>query len=306
MVKELCVIGGGAIGAILTHYLYRGGLRDIAVFYRNSETVKVVNEEGGLKVVYGGREFFTPVEAYLLKDFNKQCLFIVNSVKAYDVPDTLPHIPRLACEDSLVLMVQNGFGSYELVEETYPHLNLACGVVFIGATRVGLNKVIHNGGETVFAGSKPNSLPKLLELSHIFRRGGCDFRVVGDVDHYRWVKLALNAVVNPLTAITRCRNKVVLMDEGVELAKLIVEEVVEAAAKHGYVLDYERLLKMVFRAVENVAENYSSMLQDVASRRVTEIDYINGFIAKTLGFRGVNYILTLLVKMIEKGGLIGC
>lgn len=304
--KELCVIGGGAVGSILTYYLYRGGLSDITVFYRTSESVKAVNEAGGLTVVYDGKEEFIPVEAGFLKDFNARCLYVINAVKAYDVADTLPHVPRIVDEGSLVLMVQNGFGSYELVLETYPHLNVACGVVFIGATRIGLNKVAHNGGETVFAGSRFQALSKLLELSTHFRRGGCDFRVVEDIEQYRWVKLALNAVVNPLTAISRCRNKVVLLREGVELAGLIVREVVEAAEKHGYSLDYERLLKMVFRAVESVSENYSSMLQDVASGRSTEVDYINGFVAEKLGYRGVNHILTLLVKMIEESVSIGC
>jgi 2-dehydropantoate 2-reductase len=36
----------------------------------------------------------------------------------------------------------------------------------------------------------------------------------------------------------------------------------------------------VYTVIEQTAENYSSMHQDIAAQRQTEVDYINGYIAQ--------------------------
>lgn len=297
---DLCVIGGGAIGSIMALYGYRGGLTNIATLYRSRDSVTKINSQGGLSVIYGGKEFFIPVKALVSEDAFFKCDYLINAVKANDVWDTLPVMARLSEQGSPILMIQNGFGSYEIAESLLSDREVACGVVFIGAMREDSGKVIHNGGETVFAGINKGYPNKLLDLAFYMKRGGCDFRVVGDIGLYRWIKLALNAVVNPLTAISRGKNKVVLTKEGLEIARVILDEVVHVASKHGYVLDSDKLLKIIIRNVTVVAENYSSMVQDVMKRRRTEIDFINGYIARELGFRGINYILTKLVKLIEE------
>jgi len=49
----------------------------------------------------------------------------------------------------------------------------------------------------------------------------------------------------------------------------------------------------------NTKNNYSSMAQDIINKRRTEIDFINGFISRTLNQRGINWVLTQLIHLIE-------
>jgi len=160
--------------------------------------------------------------------------------------------------------------------------------------------VVHRGGNTIFAGCRKGLCHQLFELRTLHTRGGCDFRVVSNIDFYRWLKLSLNAVVNPLTALARAQNRVVLSSAGRELARAILEEVVEAAKRSGVELNLEKLYEIVMRNIASVADNFSSMAQDVMSGRRTEIEYINGYVASILGYRGVNWVLTKLIKMIEE------
>jgi len=295
----VCVIGGGAIGAIISLYLYRGGIYSIPVFYYTRESVESIRRNNGLTVIYGGKEYLVPVTPFHYKNYCCKCEYIINTVKAYSVPSTIELMKKLATEESIILMMQNGFGSLELAEEVFGKRRTGCGVVFIGAERVERHRVKHNGGNVLFLGLRYWFNEKLFSLSNILVRGGADARIVSNIEFYRWIKLAVNAVINPLTAITRERNGVVLTEQAKILADKILEELVEAAEKHGFKLDKEKLMKIIIRNAMNTKNNYSSMAQDIINKRRTEIDFINGFISRTLNQRGINWVLTQLIHLIE-------
>ncbi len=301
---EYCIIGGGAVGGILAYYLHKGGFGGrIGVFYRRNDSIKAVEEAGGIFVEAGGEPYLVPVTPLHYTTLDVSCEFVVNAVKAVDVPSTLGLMRHLSHSSRVVVMVQNGFGSLELAEEEMPDKCVAAGVVYFGGERVGENYVKHTGGNSIILGSRRGLCHGLMDLAAALRRGGCDARVVSNIDFYRWLKLALNSVVNPLTAIAMARNRVVLLDEARPLVELILDEVVEAAGIHGFNLDKRQLVKHVLNGARSTGENYSSMAQDVARGRRTEVDYINGFIARTLESAGrgltVNKIITLIIHLIE-------
>ena len=69
-------------------------------------------------------------------------------------------------------------------------------------------------------------------------------------------------------------------------------------------MDLDELHSYVLGVIENTYENQSSMLQDVLRKKKTEIDYINGYIAKSAlnddsSGTPVNRALTLMIHMLE-------
>lgn len=301
--NEICIIGGGAVGGTLAYFLYRGLAKAPVVIYRSDEAAKLVRESGGIVLVDMTRnsEYLIPVEAYSQEAATIKCDLVLNTVKAPDVPHTISLMRKLGYTDTLFLMLQNGFGSLELAESSLGIGVVGGGVIYFGSERVAPNKVIYYGGNAVIFGVRRGFSAKLLELAGVLSRSGLDARVVADIDFYRWLKLALNSVVNPLTAIARARNGIVLTEEGRVLARRILEEVARAAGKFGYHFDVDRLLSYVLRNAEITSNNLSSMAQDVISGRPTEVDYINGFVADILGEPGsLNNVLRLLIKLIEK------
>lgn len=304
MTSDVCIIGGGAVGATIAYFLYRAGFSGIPVYYGREETVKTVLQQGGIRVHdrVEGVDILVPVVPRHYESPVDECRFVFNSVKAYSVPATMVLAEEILAGDGVLLMLQNGFGSLELAEEKFGS-KAAGGVVYFGAERVSLAHIVYHGGRTIIAGSRLGLRLELMELSRMFRLGGFEFRVVSNIDYYRWLKLALNAVVNPLTAIARSRNRVVLTGPGLELAKLILSEFTEVARRHGYLFEPGRLLDYIVSNVRSTADNHSSMAQDVAAGSPTEVDYINGFIARELGREpSVNGLITLMIHLIEEGG----
>jgi len=299
-----CIIGGGSIGSIIAYYLYKGGLSRIPIYYRSEESYRKILETRAINIIMpsSGEVYAVPVEPRLSNVPWDKCDFIFNTVKAYDVESTIELMKRLSHRDSVIVMLQNGFGSYELVAERLQEAKVAVGVAYIGAERLNPYTIRYNGGKTVVAGCPGKPSHELSPVSTVLIRGGMDFRITSNIEYYRWLKLALNCVVNPLTALTRQRNKIVLSKNAEELVDRILEEFIQVAHKHGFRFDKSYLKGYVFRNVELTRENLSSMLQDVLRGGKTEIDYINGFIAKELDYPGLNYFITRLIHLLEGAG----
>lgn len=128
-------------------------------------------------------------------------------------------------------------------------------------------------------------------------------------------KLVVNAVINPLTAVLRCKNGDVFApapdgadDEGDGLAGVVDTLIQEASSVlRALVLDpgsdairgeaegrggsggealarrfgFDRLRAMVLDVGDKVKDNTSSMLQDVRAGKTTEIDAFNGWLVET-------------------------
>lgn len=113
---------------------------------------------------------------------------------------------------------------------------------------------------------------------------GLEWRL--DIRHQQLLKLSVNAVINPLTAVFDCANgELRERPDLLPLVEVVAREVDEVLARvdprwPGNTMD--RCLE-VARAT---ATNTSSMRSDVRAGRATEVDYINGWIirkAESLG-----------------------
>lgn len=103
--------------------------------------------------------------------------------------------------------------------------------------------------------------------------------------HELWSKLAVNCVINPLTAIWNCPNGE-LRHHPQEIMQ-ICEEVAAVIEREGHHTSAEDLRDYVMQVIDATAENISSMLQDIRALRHTEIDYINGFLLRRARAHGI-------------------
>lgn len=118
-----------------------------------------------------------------------------------------------------------------------------------------------------------------------------------------WKKLAVNCVINPLTAIYNVKNGELVglqhsQDVKTIMTKLL-EEVSSVALKEVELhqalkssrsketmqsvrkeLSIKSLQTFVDKVIKDTADNISSMLQDAKSDRVTEVQYLNGHICR--------------------------
>jgi 2-dehydropantoate 2-reductase len=99
-----------------------------------------------------------------------------------------------------------------------------------------------------------------------------------------WRKLAVNCVINPLTALKDCRTAICAT---IRRRLPHLSEVAAVMEREGIHTSAENLLFYVDQVIESTAENISSMLQDIRAQRHTEIDYITGYLLKRARAHGI-------------------
>jgi 2-dehydropantoate 2-reductase len=117
------------------------------------------------------------------------------------------------------------------------------------------------------------------------------------------IKLS-SAAINPITALTRRQNGIVLSPALNGTVEAVVAEAAAVAAAEGLAISEEEARALVFSVAEKTAANTSSMLQDVLRGRRTEIKAINGYIIRRAGEHEiatpVNRALYGMVKAAEE------
>jgi 2-dehydropantoate 2-reductase len=211
-----------------------------------------------------------------------------------------------AFADGAVATVQNGVGNEEVLAG---HVSRV-----IRGTTFPAGKILEPGlvqwdvkGDTTLGPFEPSpaTAEEIERLADACTRGGMPTRAVADARPAQWRKVIFNAATNPIGALTGLTHgRVCERPDLRALVSALVDEGKAVAAAQGIVLDAdpEELIDHAARP-EVAYDHKASMLQDVEARRLTEIDYLNGGIARFGRELGVptplHHAVTALVKGLE-------
>jgi 2-dehydropantoate 2-reductase len=143
-------------------------------------------------------------------------------------------------------------------------------------------------------------------LAEACTRAGLPTSAVADARGPQWRKVIFNAATNPVGALTGLTHGRVC--ENPELRRFVsdlVDEGKAVAAAQGIELDADPEELIDHAARPDVAYDHkASMLQDVEAHRPTEIEYLNGGIARLGSKHGVptplNQAILALVRGVER------
>jgi 2-dehydropantoate 2-reductase len=165
-------------------------------------------------------------------------------------------------------------------------------------------------GHVRAGGTGPTHLghhPRVEPLAALLRQAGFAIEVTDDLQALIWTKLAINAGINPLTAILRVPNGVLNeIPHARSLMFAAATEVSKVAVSLGVRLPGEDIETTVGEVAIRTAKNHSSMLQDILRGAPTEIDAICGAVVHHADAQGiaapVNWTLWNLVRAIVASG----
>ncbi|KNC95316.1 2-dehydropantoate 2-reductase [Trabulsiella odontotermitis] len=273
---KITVLGCGALGQLWLNALHRQG-HEVQGWLRVPQPWCSVN----LQEVDGSvfNELLTANDPEFLQ--NSDLLLV--TLKAWQVSTAVKNLAGLLPAHCPVLLIHNGMGTLdELGTIQQP---LLIGMTTHAARRDG-NVIVHVANGITHIGPANAAGRDYSHLADTLQAALPDVAWHNDMGASSWKKLAVNCVINPLTAVYDCPNGE-LVNYPLEVAA-ICNEVAAVMQREGHHASQDDLLFYVWQVVESTAENISSMLQDVRALRHTEIDYINGYLLKRARAHGIS------------------
>ncbi|OPF81715.1 2-dehydropantoate 2-reductase [Streptomyces antioxidans] len=207
--------------------------------------------------------------------------WVVVATKLHQGDAARAWLERLADGDTLVVVAQNGIGHRELVAPHATHRHVVPTLVHFNAERHGRDRVeIRQDGPGLVIGDDAAG----RRARPLLERTGLGVHTVADFTTAAWRKLMVNAVANPLTALT-CRRVEVFGDPSVrDLAATMLAEVAAVGRAEGARLPPEAVDDVLAWLDARPAGAGSSMLADRLAGRRLEYDGLLGAVVR--GARG--------------------
>lgn len=266
----IVLIGVGAIGSLYAVALQEAGL-EIRVALDGDR----LNRYKAEPIIFNGKpynfDYFTP------KSGDPQAELVIIATKWGGYQQALEVIAPIVGKNTIILPLLNGINSEAVAIDKFGAENVLYGY-YIGhtATRIGKN-VVHNGHYCTVFGQKTNDLNNLSKpvkrVVEIFDFANIEYRIDKDLISSLWQKFVINIGLNQVTAVLNKSYGQLKQDENAK--KLMIDLMLEAQAiaiKLG-IDGADNFVQIGINTLNQMDSSHSSsMLQDVAARRQTEVD----------------------------------
>jgi len=305
----VAVVGAGAVGCFYGAMLARAGLR--VTLIGRPQHVEAI-ERDGLKLDMAGRVETIRAAASTDLAAVRGAGLVLFCVKSTDTDAVARDLAPLLEPQATILSLQNGVENASTIAR---HVRQAVvpAVVYVATAMAGPGAVKHFGRGDLVIGAlnaviarEPAVAAMLRELVELFAPAGVTVTISADVMAELWSKLLVNCAYNAISALAQAPYaRLAALPAIRELQQGIVREVVALAQAEGIALQFEAALQAVERIAVTMPAQYSSTAQDMARHKPSEIDHLNGFVARRGRELGVavpiNQTLHALVKLVESG-----
>ena len=281
----------------------------VILYGRPSPHLETIQREGVSLTERDGSTHVIPVHATSDPAEVAGSELVIVLVKSWATGESVKPLRSHLTRDAVVLTQQNGLGnaaqlrSALLHDGVRPHVWL--GVTTQAAIRTEPGAVTHTGEGITVIGRKSSEVnTRLRQIATTLSGANIPTSAVDDIHRWVWRKLAVNAAINPVTALAGVPNRAVRDNQDLQDAcQLLASEATAVANARGLALDTQEILNAVNEVATATGDNRSSMLVDLENDLRTEIDAINGAIVREARRRGVevpaNQLVTSLIRARE-------
>jgi 2-dehydropantoate 2-reductase len=222
-------------------------------------------------------------------------------VNTYSTPQAAEAARVVLKESGCCLTLQNGVGNVEILAEVLGASRVLAGLSFQSGDLVEPGFVRHtNNGDTYLGELDRARTPRLIEIESLFAEAGVNPVLVDDVMTTIWAKFVHNCGINALCALTGLRpGHIQEVPELDAFQTGLIEEAVALVTAKGITLPDDDPVAVI---KEYCAHKFHrpSMMQHLDRGQRTEIDALNGYVARESARLGLaapcNDALTRLMK----------
>ena len=298
---KIAVVGAGAVGGYFGGMLARAGAP--VTFIGRPAFVEAVRKDG---LLLDTTQFKERVAATASSEISaaRDAEIVLFCVKTTDTAATAKQLANLVAPGAILVSMQNGVDNAEQIRAA-SGLNALAAVVYVAASVPAPGSVSHVGrGDLVLGPENPST----RLVAEIFTRANVPCRLSENLAGELWTKLVWNCALNALSALGKVTyGEIIASPDAKQLLEGTVYEVLAVAKAAGIqppgLEDPKVAFAGAYKIAEQMSATRSSTSQDMMRGKRTEIDSLNGFIARKGRELGVptplNHALFTLVKLAE-------
>jgi 2-dehydropantoate 2-reductase len=292
---RIAVVGLGSVGGIVAGVLYAAGRHDVTAYVRKPIDRLIVERpddtiEAKLRVLTDP----TMAEPH---DWVLLC------TKAQDTASSEPWLHRLCGPNTRVAVLQNGIGHAERLAPFVDPARVVPTVVYYNGERLAPDRVryrrVGNNDFAVSDDEAGRAFAKLLDGTGMRILLSPDFKTLA------WRKLLLNAVANPITALTQRRQGVFHRQDISALCFADLTEAAKVARADGAALAEDEASKLLAMLLTLPADAGTSMYFDRMAGRPSEVDALTGAVVRAGERYGIatplSRMLLTLMQAVDEG-----
>jgi len=298
--KKIAVVGAGAVGGYFGGLLARAGAP--VVMIGREAFVEAVRRKG---LFLDTLQFQENVRVEASTDLSaaRGAEVVLFCVKTTDNAETAGALAPLLAPGASVVSMQNGVDN--VVQIRAAGVQAIPSVVYVAASVPEPGRVKHVGRGDLVVGPEDETTRSIASL---FSRAGVPCRISENIQGELWTKLIWNCALNAVSALGRAKyGHIAASSDAWKVVETAVYEVLAVARAAGVhppgLEDPKAALAGALKIATQMAEAVSSTGQDLNRGKRTEIDSLNGYIARRGAELGVptpvNHALYALVKLAE-------
>lgn len=276
---KIAVIGAGAMGCLYAGILSRSC--DVRLYDAIPAVVDAVNAGGVTVCEPDGTEVRYRVPAFLAGTAPDRFDLAILFVKDLFSRTALETNRALIGPDTLLLSLQNGMGNEEIMRDFASPDRILLGTTKHNCVTRKPGVIYHSGAGITHIGSPVGNRAAAQTVAALFDGCGLEADVCDSVRHLLWEKLFVNMTINPLTALLGAPIGVLATDPELRaLSRSLIDEAVAVAAADGEQFDADSVFSALMQTASALSTGKASMCQDLERKHRTEIDFINGAVAR--------------------------
>lgn len=302
--QKIYVLGAGAVGCYFGGMLARAH-HDVTFIARPERAVAL--NASGLEL--DCKAFHETVKVRASSDLSvlSDADLVLLSVKSLDTERTMADAKSILPSKAVILSMQNGIANIDIVSKIVANPVYAA-VVYVAAGMIGHRTMKHHGrGELLIGDVKESALgdeQNLKEICKLFEAAGVPCTISPQIKREMWLKFLVNCSFNAISGIGQISYGEMVKSFGiVKLIEEITREFLAIAAFENVNITLAEALAANESIATTMVTQISSTAQDLSKGKMTEIDFLNGYIVD-LGKRyGIatpySESIHALVKMLE-------
>lgn len=296
---RLAVIGAGNMGSVYGANLARIGEEVVFVDVWREHVDRI--NAAGLRLEGLSGDFVVSAKASTSAQDVPPVDAVLVCVNAYSTSHAARTAGDILKPDGFCLTLQNGVGNVEILTEALGYDRVLAGLSFQSGDLIAPGEVRHTNNGATFIGELNRArTPRLERLYSLLQGAGMNPEIVDDVIAVIWQKFIHNCGINAICAITGLRpGHIQEVPALLEFQRQIIEEALALVRAKGIELppgdpsaDIPEYCSHKFHR--------PSMMQHLDRGQRTEIDALNGYVARESARLGLlapaNDALTRLIK----------